>query len=229
MVDFPLDLDLCRALQQRLSGDLPTPEEEALALRELVEKSPLSLALTLKIWRELMGERRRISGAPAIAIAPFAPASMLNLAAHDYGGASAPYIGFDRPEAALNHTRTSGAPSVIGVSSKDAWWVRLLAEPVVRVTLSFGDPVAPLAFVVQPGRTGPTGADETYFVTDASLSAPKMVAVLGQKGLAAELVAETGGLKLIALAGYVQDEDERLAEVPGRLKGVIGSTPRYGA
>jgi hypothetical protein len=48
---------------------------------------------------------------------------------------------------------------------------------------------------------------------------------LSKDGVAAELVTEAGGLKLFALAGYYQANDERLARAPGRLSGVIGAAP----
>ena len=52
-----------------------------------------------------------------------------------------------------------------------------------------------------------------------------MEEALSRDGVAADLVAEAGGLKLFALAGYYQREDERLARAPGRLTGVIGAAP----
>ncbi len=48
---------------------------------------------------------------------------------------------------------------------------------------------------------------------------------LGQDGVAAELVAEAGGLKLFSLSGFFQVDDERLAQAPGKLTGVIGAAP----
>ena len=48
---------------------------------------------------------------------------------------------------------------------------------------------------------------------------------LSRDGVAARLVSHGGGLKLFALAGYYQREDERLARAPGRLTGVIGAAP----
>ena len=48
---------------------------------------------------------------------------------------------------------------------------------------------------------------------------------LGRDGVAADPLAEAGGLKLFALAGFYQPEDERLARAPGSLTGVIGAAP----
>ena len=44
-------------------------------------------------------------------------------------------------------------------------------------------------------------------------------------GVAATLLADSGGLKLFSLAGFYQADDERLARAPGRLSGVIGAAP----
>jgi hypothetical protein len=71
----------------------------------------------------------------------------------------------------------------------------------------------------------PTGDDRTFWVTDAPGSAGAIEEALGRDGVAADFVAEGGGLKLFALMGYYQPGDERLARAPGRLSGVIGAAP----
>ena len=69
----------------------------------------------------------------------------------------------------------------------------------------------------------PSGADETFWVTDAGEPAAKVIEALARDGVAAHLLAQAGGLKLFALAGFYQRDDQRLARAPGRLTGVIGS------
>ena len=71
----------------------------------------------------------------------------------------------------------------------------------------------------------PTGADLTYWVTDAGGLAQAIENALGRDGVAGDLIAEAGGLKLFALMGFYQAGDERLARAPGRLTGVIGAAP----
>ena len=71
----------------------------------------------------------------------------------------------------------------------------------------------------------PTGADQTFWVTDAALSPAAIAEALGRDGVAAELVVEAGGLKLFALAGFYQADDPRLVRAPGKLSGVIGAAP----
>ena len=71
----------------------------------------------------------------------------------------------------------------------------------------------------------PTGDDRTFWVTDAPGPASTIEEALGRDGVAAELLAETGGLKLFVLAGFYQRGDERLARAPGSLSGIIGAAP----
>ena len=79
------------------------------------------------------------------------------------------------------------------------------------------------ALAVSEIAVEPTGADETFWVTDAGQGAVSIEEALGRDGVAARLVATGGGLKLFGLAGFYQRDDERLARAPGRLTGVIGA------
>jgi hypothetical protein len=71
----------------------------------------------------------------------------------------------------------------------------------------------------------PTGADNTFWVTDAPQGSAAIENGLSRDGVAATLLAETGGLKLFMLAGFYQPDDPRLARAPGQLSGVIGAAP----
>ena len=82
-----------------------------------------------------------------------------------------------------------------------------------------------LVALLMEAEVEPTGADLTYWVTDAGGSAQAIEAALGRDGVAGDLIAEAGGLKLFALMGFYQPGDERLARAPGRLTGVIGAAP----
>ena len=85
----------------------------------------------------------------------------------------------------------------------------------------------PQAFLVTREGSGPTGEDRTFWVTDSGWSDTKIVEAMGEAGLIADPLAAAGGLKLFALAGYVQAEDGRLTNAPGRLTGVIGAAPIF--
>lgn len=224
-MSLPLTPELCRLLQDVAPGELPSPEAEALALRDLIAATALPSPIVVRLWRDLLGERRRLAGAPPVGFAPADRPAAAIRCARDHAGATAPLAPFAQAEAALAHTRETGAPSVILLQAREPWWVRLLAEPSLRVIARTGP--GPDALVIGQGRTGPTGHDETYFVTDAALAAPRLIESLGLAGFAAEVMREDGALKLVALAGYVQDEDERIRSAPGRLKGVIGSSPIF--
>ncbi|HEX7760338.1 MAG TPA: chorismate mutase, partial [Caulobacteraceae bacterium] len=82
-----------------------------------------------------------------------------------------------------------------------------------------------IALAVGDARPEPTGADQTFWVTDAPGSAGQVLTALARDGVAGERLAEAGGLKLFALVGFYQTHDPRLARAPGRLSGVIGAAP----
>ena len=81
------------------------------------------------------------------------------------------------------------------------------------------------ALAVAKAEPEPTGADQTFWVTDAGGPAASVAGALARDGVAAEPLAEAGGLKLFALLGFYQPTDPRLARAPGRLNGVIGAGP----
>jgi hypothetical protein len=118
--------------------------------------------------------------------------------------------------------------AVCAITPDSAWWGRLLAEPEVKVfaalpCLGAWGPMSALAMAAVDVE--PTGQDNTFWVTDAPGPAAAIEEALSHDEVAAELVAEAGGLKLFMLAGFYQREDARLARAPGRLTGVIGAAP----
>ena len=133
-----------------------------------------------------------------------------------------------KPEAALAAVREGGR-ALMDLTAASNWWGRLLAEPDLRVVAALPDHGAgqPRALMVQKAPSGPTGDDRTFWVTDSTLPATRVVAALAASGLAASPLIEAGGLKLFALAGYVQASDGRLNDAPGSLQGVIGAAPVF--
>ncbi|MDP3591176.1 MAG: chorismate mutase, partial [Phenylobacterium sp.] len=118
--------------------------------------------------------------------------------------------------------------AILALASDTPWWGRLLAEPKLKVfaalpCLAAWGPLSALA--VADVDVEPTGSDLTYWVTDAGGSPRSIEEALGRDGVAGDLIAEAGGLKLFALLGFYQADDERLARAPGRLSGVIGAAP----
>lgn len=128
-----------------------------------------------------------------------------------------------RGEIALERARVGGL-AVAALEPAGAWCARLAAEPKVRafdLIAGSGAPILCLTEVVQE----PTGSDAALWITDAPASAAAIEARLGEIGFGGELVWSGPGLKLFALAGYVQRHDPRLAAAPGRLTGIIGIVP----
>ena len=214
-----LDRALAEAVQARLAGGpRPTPDAEAIALREVLKGlSPTQAAAV----RSVLGRIDAGHGAPLIV---WGPASQV-LAADRYGLVARIAA---KPEAGLAAAR-DGARALMDLTGASSWWGRLLAEPELQVVAALPDHGAgqPRALMVQRAPSGPTGYDRTFWVTDSPLPTPRIVAALGASGLAASPLIEAGGLKLFALAGYVQARDGRLSDAPGSLRGVIGAAPVF--
>jgi hypothetical protein len=110
-----------------------------------------------------------------------------------------------------------------------AWWGKLLLEPKLSVfailpcVSQWGTPSAMAVAEVTPEPSGE--GDETLWVTDSPLPAYEIETHFMQDGVAARLVTDANGLKLFALSGFYQSDDDRLARGPGRLTGVIGVVP----
>ncbi|MDO8297792.1 MAG: chorismate mutase [Caulobacter sp.] len=205
------------------------PAREAQIMRRLLkDRDPAaSAALVVRIWREIIGDSLSQQGpfhltvwggklesrAVELARLRFGVAPKLTLAA--------------RPEDALAAARTPGGVGVLALTPDSSWWGRLLAEPTLKVfatlpCLAAWGPTAAVA--VAQVEVGPTGADQTLWVTDAP-DIGKTIEALSRDGVAGGPLAQHGGLTLYALAGYYQHEDARLARAPGRLHGVIGAAP----
>lgn len=202
------------------------PVASALRLRGLLAaRGDLPGAALVRLAREVEGLRLDRAGALRLAIWGGARPGVAFAAARDRFGAAPRRVAVDKPEQALAAARADQVVSVL--SLEGAWWLRLLAEPAVRVFAALPETGrgVPVALAVGAVETGPTGDDRTLWATDAPGRAAMVEAGLGELGFVADLWAEAGGLKLFALAGYVQAHDERLARAPGRLQGVIGAAP----
>jgi hypothetical protein len=214
-----LDRALAHAVKARLAaGTRGAPDADAIALREAL--AGLTAAETAAV-RSLLGRLEAAHGAPLIV---WGPASQV-LAADRYG-LSARLAA--KPEVALKAVR-DGARALMDLTPSDAWWGRLLAEPALRVVGALPDhgQGQPRVLMIQKTPPGPTGNDRTFWATDSQWDDARVVEALGARGLAAGPLIAAGGLKLFALAGYVQPEDGRLTGAPGTLSGVIGAAPVF--
>lgn len=206
------------------------PGRETLLLRRLLGRPRQGAGdgLVVRIWRELIGANLAVQGPYHLSVWGGRDAARAVELARARFGAAPRMAQVPRPEEALAQARTPGGVAVCALGPESAWWGRLLAEPSLRVfavlpCLAAWGPMTALA--VADVEVEPTGADQTFWVTDAPGSAAAIAEALGRDGVAAELLAEAGGLKLFALAGFYQADDPRLVRAPGKLSGVIGAAP----
>ncbi|MFN3511582.1 MAG: chorismate mutase [Phenylobacterium sp.] len=206
------------------------PGRETQLLRRLLAlpRQAASAALVVRLWRELIGDSLSRQGPFHLSVFGGRDPIRAVEAARLRFGVAPSLKTAARPEDAFAAAKTLGGVAVLSLASDAPWWGRLLAEPRLKVfaalpCLSAWGPTTALA--VAEVEVEPTGQDRTFWVTDAPGSAAAVEAALGRDGVAADLVAEAGGLKLFALMGYYQADDERLARAPGRLSGVIGAAP----
>jgi hypothetical protein len=214
-----LDRALTAAVRARLAaGPRAAPDADAIALRQALDGLTAAEASAV---RAVLGRIDAAHGAPLVV---WGPASQV--LASDRFGLSARLAA--TPEAALAAAREGGR-ALMDLSPSSAWWGRLLAEPALRVVGALPDSGhgLPRALMVQRASPGPTGGDRTFWATDSGWTTARIVEALGAAGLAADPLIAAGGLKLFALAGYVQAEDGRLNGAPGRLSGVIGAAPVF--
>ncbi|MDQ3124837.1 MAG: hypothetical protein M3Q74_04455 [Pseudomonadota bacterium] len=214
-----LDRAVAEAVRLRIAaGPRPSPDADAIALRELLTGLPPETAAPV---RAVLGRINAATGAPLVV---WGSASQ-TLAADRFGLTARTAA---EPDQALAAVR-DGARGLMDLTSGKAWWGRLLAEPELRVIAALPDDRhgMPRALMVQQAHPGPTGDDRTFWATDSTVADARIVEILGSAGLAASPLITAGGLKLFMLAGYVQAEDGRLASAPGSLSGVIGAAPLF--
>lgn len=234
LVDERASLARIVAEAKRAAGDgekfALRPAREAQILRRLIaaERGAANPSLIVRIWRELIGDSLSVQGPFHISVwGGKDPGRAVELARHRFGAAP-PLTQVGKPEDAIAQARTPGGVAVCAITPDSAWWGRLLAEPQARVfaalpCLAAWGPMSALA--VAAVDVEPTGDDRTFWVTDAAGPAAAVEDTLSRDGVAADLLAEAGGLKLFVLAGFYQHDDERLARAPGRLSGIIGAAP----
>ncbi|MDB5431734.1 MAG: chorismate mutase [Caulobacter sp.] len=206
------------------------PAREAMLLRKLLDepRTGASAGLVVRVWREMIGESLALQGPFSLAVwGGRDPGRTVELARLRFGSAPSLFqVG--RPEDAIAQARMLGGVGVLALSGDSNWWGRLLAEPKVKVFAalpclnSWG---AMGAFAVGDVPVEPTGADQTFWVTDATQPGYTISDLLSRDGVAGRQIAEHGGLKLFVLTGFYQEGDERLKRAPGSLTGVIGAAP----
>jgi chorismate mutase len=206
------------------------PGRETQLLRKLLAgpRNGARPGLIVRIWRELIGDSLATQGPFHLAVwGGRDPGRAVEVTRLRFGVAPS-LRQVAKPDDAIAEARSLGGVGVCALTPDNAWWARLLAEPKLRVfaalpCLAAWGPLSALA--VAEVEVEPTGADNTFWVTDAAQSATAVEAALSGDGVAATLLVEAGGLKLFLLSGYYQADDPRLARAPGKLSGVIGAAP----
>ena len=233
LLDERASLASAVAAAKRASGDTGfglRPGREAQIVRKLLSapRKGAADALVIRIWREIMADNLARQGPYQLGVfGGREPARVVELTRLRFG--TAPRLSLvPTAQDALAVARAPWGVAVLPLASDTPWWGRLLAEPKLKVfaalpCLATWGPQAALA--VAEVEVEPTGGDQTFWVSDSPKSAAAIVEALGLDGVAAELVAEAGGLKLFSLSGFFQADDERLARAPGQLTGVIGAAP----
>ena len=213
-----LDRAVAQAVAARLAaGPRDRLDAAAIALRSLLDGlTPAQVGVIKTVW----GRLEAATGPALVASGGVAQV----LATDRFGLGVRPLSAEEALKAA-----DAGSRAVIDLTPDRPWWGRLLARPDLRIVAALPDDRRgrPQAFVVARDASGPTGDDRSFWVTDSGWSEDKIVDALGQAGLAADLLAAAGGLKLFVLTGYVQADDGRLKSAPGRLNGVIGAAPIF--
>jgi chorismate mutase len=205
------------------------PGRETQLIRRLLDRphDHATASLIVRVWREVISDSLWRQGPFHLSVFGGRNEARVTEAARMRFGTAPPLSLVAKPEEALAAARTVGGVAILSLSSDTPWWGRLLAEPQLKVfcalpCLAAWGPMNALA--VANVEIEPSGDDRTFWVTDAA-GREAIEDALSKDGVAAELVTEAGGLKLFALAGYYQANDERLARAPGRLSGVIGAAP----
>jgi hypothetical protein len=212
-----LDRTLIEALAARMAaGDHGRADARALALREALRAAGPPQASVL---RAVHGRIEAAAGRGIVTVG-----TMSALLAADRWGAATPVADAETALARVDETTSA----LIDLGDRP-WWGRLLARPDLRVVEALPDDRVgmPRALLVSRELGGPTGDDRTFWITDSGLPDARIRGDLAALGLAATLMTQAGGLKLYAIAGYVQPEDGRLTRAPGALSGVIGSAPIF--
>ncbi|OYW92512.1 MAG: hypothetical protein B7Z13_09700 [Caulobacterales bacterium 32-67-6] len=213
-----LDRAVVEAVRARVAaGPRDRFDAGVLALRDLTaDVGPVERTAVKALW----GRIEAATGPSLVTCGGLAQA----LATDRYGLGARPLSA----EEALKAVE-GGSRALVDLTSGRPWWGRLLARPELRIVAALPDDgrARPQAFLVSKEISGPTGGDRTFWVTDSGWSDAKIVEALGEAGLVADPLAAAGGLKLFVLAGYVQAEDGRLDNAPGRLTGVIGAAPVF--
>ncbi len=207
------------------------PGREAQILRRLIAspREAASKSLVVAIWREIMGDSLYSQTSFHVAVwGGRTPAKTAELARMRFGSTPPLYL-VDEPQQAIASAKASGGVAVLALSRDHAWWARLLLTPSLSIFATlpcvsqWGTPQAMAVAEVTPEPSGE--GDETLWVTDSPKPSYEIEQSFMQDGVAARLITDANGLKLFAMSGFYQADDDRLKRGPGSITGVVGVVP----
>ncbi len=214
------------------SGVKTRPGREAAIIRHLLarHRGPLPAQTVVRIWREMFLGFTAIEGKVAVAVCESAADEGMAALAREHFGALVPLQVYRTPARAIAQV-SSGAVSaaLLPLPTADeptAWWTALPHGDGPRILVSARLPFwrrrpegAPRVegFVVAARAPDPSGADRSLiaFELPDAMSQASLAGSLARAGFAdaAILLRRAGGeaLALVDVAGYLAEEDPRLA------------------
>lgn len=212
------------------------PGREARILRRLVARheGPLSEAVLIRIWREILAGNTAIQGPLSVAVGADRDLTALRDMTRDHYGAQTPVVAYDTAQAAIDVVAGDGATVAVvpwpQPDDEPPWWPSVAQANKVGPRLVARLPMLasapePVAAVVASVPFEDTGADRSLVVIDAAEKQQRLTACLGAAGLtlSAELdcrPSDAGFTRLLELEGYVPAGDTRLADLENQADAI---------
>jgi chorismate mutase len=216
------------------------PGREASIIRRLLHRhhGVLPPQTIVRLWRELLAGTTAMQGPFAVAVYEPEAGAAFTQVAREHFGALTPLTAFARASQAM--AEVSRGIAAVGVlprpsetdGAPDPWWTAMLQQeqPRLRIVarLPFWAPRpdgAPegQALAIAATEPDPSGHDRSVLglELDAHVSRARVAAMLTAAGLAPETVIlhrDRAAHALIELAGFLTDEDPRLARLDAALR-----------
>ena len=216
------------------------PGREASIIRRLLRGhgGALPPQTIVRLWRELLAGTTAMQGPFAVAVYDPGGGAWFTHVAREHFGALTPLRAYARPSQAL--AEVSQGDAAVGVlpmpsatdSVPDPWWTTMLRQEQPRLyivgKLPFWAPrpegAPPVqALVVAATEPDPSGHDRSVLglELDADISRARVTAMLAAADLTPEAVIlhrDGIGLALVEVAGFLTDDDPRLARLDAALR-----------
>jgi chorismate mutase / prephenate dehydratase len=216
------------------------PGREASIIRRLLRhhRGTLPPQTIVRLWRELLAGTTAMQGPFAVAVYEPDQDAWFTQAAREHFGALTPLHAYARPLLAM--AEVSRGEAAVGVmpmpsatdAASDPWWTAMLRQEQPRLfvvaRLPFwaprpdGAPTAQ-ALVIAVTEPDPSGQDRSLLglELDADVSRARVTAMLTAAGLPPEAVIlhrDGVGHAMVEVAGFLSDDDPRLARLDAALR-----------